>query len=881
MTISFVRAAHGGGTATSATTLTIPFDATGCDALVVGVRDTGATSLITGVAYNGVPLTLARHDGATENIRGSTVYVGKAPTAGVNNLVISFSTSANLGAVVAGFSGVNQSAPVGNVAGHDATAGSPFSQAITVTAGNMAVDFHVHTKGDSISGPAVVGSQTLADGFLSTDSTFYHNMSYLLNATSMGWAWSGPTAQTQSQSVIELKASAVADTAAPTLTSPTSASTGTTTGSGAVTTDEGNGTLYYLASTNATETAATVKASGATLAITSTGSKPVTVSGLIASTAYYLHFLHRDAANNDSTVANSASFTTAAAGDTTAPTLTLPTGTKTDSASATGTVTTNDATGTLYRLASINAVESAATVKAAALTTTVTATGVQTVSFTGLSPSTTYYAHYVHRDPAGNDSTVANSASFVTDAAPGMAVSSYFLSVQAQSSNYADRVRDTTAVTGTGVATLANLTQLAYRTFASAYPAGTARIPYCIEDMTTGAWETGIGTLTTSTTFTRDTVLESSNGNSAVSFAAGTKNIFVTLTAAAVKRMVVKPFIDLRDYPVDPTFTVGSTIGIQAAINDAFLSGVQTIRAAEGHYKIDGPLQSPDGFGRGCNGQLYIPASDHTTGMRHIKIIGEGATAWGYGQALDEPVTTGGVIFESTLTAGQITGSEAAVICASYGYDGGFGFFNYTDFTLENACIRVNTLSGANPLGGLNLKNLANGGFLNNVRVDVNRGLATNPDPTSAGSMGIRTPTVNNSGAFKWGNVFVSGFFSAVEFSEHCFIDRLTIYGCCNGILLGDAFHSSWISMLNVEGCKNSIVVNANHALGIGTYDTEHNTAVAWRSFARDIKYNAGNRKVVILSSTVVAGGVGIDDSGWSTDATSANYKVVAGAGAN
>lgn len=104
------------------------------------------------------------------------------------------------------------------------------------------------------------------------------------------------------------------------------------------------------------------------------------------------------------------------ASDTTPPTLSAPTATVTGFSTGSGTVTTNEANGTLYRYASTNATETATTVKAAALTQTVTATGVQSVTFTGLSPATTYYAHYVHRDAAGNDSTVANSASFTTGA---------------------------------------------------------------------------------------------------------------------------------------------------------------------------------------------------------------------------------------------------------------------------------------------------------------------------------------------------------------------------------------------------------------------------------------------------------------------------------
>jgi hypothetical protein len=102
----------------------------------------------------------------------------------------------------------------------------------------------------------------------------------------------------------------VGDTTAPVLSSPTGTQTGSTTGSGTVSTDEGNGTLYYWATTNATETAADVKTNGATQAVSGTGSQGVTFSGLSPSTTYYAHYVHRDAAGNDSTRVSSAGFTT-------------------------------------------------------------------------------------------------------------------------------------------------------------------------------------------------------------------------------------------------------------------------------------------------------------------------------------------------------------------------------------------------------------------------------------------------------------------------------------------------------------------------------------------------------------------------------------------
>ena len=101
-----------------------------------------------------------------------------------------------------------------------------------------------------------------------------------------------------------------------------------------------------------------------------------------------------------------------------APIISLPTGTKTGSSTATGTVTTDEGNGTLYFYASTNSSELLATIKASGGNQAVSGIGVQNVNFYGLSALTTYYAHYVHTDDTANDSNVVSSTSFTTDAAP-------------------------------------------------------------------------------------------------------------------------------------------------------------------------------------------------------------------------------------------------------------------------------------------------------------------------------------------------------------------------------------------------------------------------------------------------------------------------------
>lgn len=98
-----------------------------------------------------------------------------------------------------------------------------------------------------------------------------------------------------------------------------------------------------------------------------------------------------------------------------APTLSSPTAAQTGASTASGTVSTNQSTGWLYTLFSTSSTANASDVRAGKVQN-VTATGAQNVSMAGLTPNTTYYPHYLHRNSAGLESAVATGASFTTAA---------------------------------------------------------------------------------------------------------------------------------------------------------------------------------------------------------------------------------------------------------------------------------------------------------------------------------------------------------------------------------------------------------------------------------------------------------------------------------
>ena len=92
-----------------------------------------------------------------------------------------------------------------------------------------------------------------------------------------------------------------------------------------------------------------------------------------------------------------------------------------------------------------------------------------------------------------------------------------------------DRVKETSTTTGTGTLTLAGAVT-GFETFSSAI--GNANTTYyAIVNTTNGEFEVGLGTVGAGT-LARTTIISSSNSDSAVDFAAGTKNVFVTLPAS-------------------------------------------------------------------------------------------------------------------------------------------------------------------------------------------------------------------------------------------------------------------------------------------------------------------------------------------------------------
>jgi len=122
-----------------------------------------------------------------------------------------------------------------------------------------------------------------------------------------------------------------------------------------------------------------------------------------------------------------------------------------------------------------------------------------------------------------------------------------------------DRVKETTATTGTGTLDLAGAVQDFEGFVAGIGNSNTTY--YAIVNTGTGEFEVGLGTVTDAATDTlsRDTIISSSNSDAAVNFSAGTKDVFCTLPAS---KAVVED--ENNDVTLPADLTIGANLDVSS-----------------------------------------------------------------------------------------------------------------------------------------------------------------------------------------------------------------------------------------------------------------------------------------------------------------------------
>ena len=136
-----------------------------------------------------------------------------------------------------------------------------------------------------------------------------------------------------------------------------------------------------------------------------------------------------------------------------------------------------------------------------------------------------------------------------------------------------DRVKESSTTTGTGTFNLDGAAQ-DFESFVSGVGNGNTTY-YAIVNSGTNEWEVGVGTVTDATpdTLSRDTILSSSNSDAAVTFTAGTKDVFCTIPA----KKTISPVMEATGYVV----THASTLDEDQTLDSGVLAGPVTITGTQ------------------------------------------------------------------------------------------------------------------------------------------------------------------------------------------------------------------------------------------------------------------------------------------------------------
>ena len=214
----------------------------------------------------------------------------------------------------------------------------------------------------------------------------------------------------------------------------------------------------------------------------------------------------------------------------------------------------------------------------------------------------------------------------------------------------ADRVRETTASTGTGTLTLGG----PYSGFQAFSVLGNGNTTYyAVIDPTTGSWEVGIGTYTSSgNTLSRDTVLSSSNSGALVPFSAGVKDVICTQPSERAVFVVGSSVVAENSATVpnsllaNSSLTIGST-SVSLGGTATTLAGLTNVTSS----RFTGPLTGAVGDATPSTGAFTT-----LTASADSSFTSTGALTISKGTTLQQPASPATGMLRYNTTTGEFEG---------------------------------------------------------------------------------------------------------------------------------------------------------------------------------------------------------------------------------
>jgi hypothetical protein len=407
-----------------------------------------------------------------------------------------------------------------------------------------------------------------------------------------------------------------------------------------------------------------------------------------------------------------------------------------------------------------------------------------------------------------------------------------------------DRVKVNTTTTGTGTIVLGATAPTGYQSFAVIGDANTTY--YTIASQTLNEWEVGIGTYyLANSSLSRTTIFSSSNANAAVTFSAGTKDVFVTYPAEAsvyadgtVLTAPTGALLPLTSGGTGAASGVGAMANLIGFTTTATAAGTTTLTNASTYYQlftgtsaqtvvlpVTSTLQQGWSFHivnnstvaltlNSSGGNLVISVLAGTTVMcTCILTTGTTAASWEAGYTDFSTATgTGNVVLGTSPTiagAMNFTGSAAsnAVFATTQTTGiltiGGPAQTGTITVGQSNATQTTNIQAGATTTGNTKTINIgANGtsGSFTNITIGSANGTTTNV----LGNLAVDTNVL-----------FVDGVNNRVGVGTSTPANTLDVVGAANAAVTARIYNSNTNSVtqsalqLNVGGTKYSnLLVN-------------------------------------------------------------------------
>lgn len=319
----------------------------------------------------------------------------------------------------------------------------------------------------------------------------------------------------------------------------------------------------------------------------------------------------------------------------------------------------------------------------------------------------------------------------------------------------ADRVLDSSTSTGTGAFVVSGTPAAGYRTFSAVMSVGDTCY-YSIQGQTTSEWEVGLGTYSSANTLTRTTVYSSSNAGSAVTFSAGTKNVFITMVASKSPQLDPTGNVTALGTPASATLTNATGLSLTTGVTGVLPSANGGLGASIAPTTTGNVLFTTNGTSWSSTQKIVQGTSVATTSgtsidftsipswVKRVTVMLNGVSTNGSSQIQIQigsgSVTTSGYLSYASSSGGaNVAGGATSTTGFTTGGSNAANihYASFTIFTFSGNTYLATYYSGINfsgtGYGGVGGGNVTLGGALDRVRLTTVNGT----DVFDAGSINI------------------------------------------------------------------------------------------------------------------------------------------------